>query len=74
MMEMQKKTEIQTAFNGVPVMGLIFVHTLENGRRRSREKAKTVRPSACMAVKQTNLMMIKPATVKKMPPAFPRLL
>ncbi len=27
-----------------------------------------------MAVKQTNLMMMNPQTVKKMPPALPRLL
>ena len=71
---MQKNTEIQTAFNGVPVIGLIFVQILENGMRRSREKAKTVRPRACIAVKQTNLIMIKPATVKKIAPPFPRLL
>lgn len=34
--------------------GKIFTHKFGNGRSRSREKAKTVRARACMAVKVTN--------------------
>jgi hypothetical protein len=47
LMTMQKNTEIQTAYKGVPVLELIFVQIEEPGMRRSRENANTVRPSAC---------------------------
>lgn len=46
----QKKTEIQTAYKGVPVQDAVFVHTLQNGTRRSREKTNTFRPRDCIAV------------------------
>ena len=47
LMAMQKNTEIQTAYNGVPVTELILVQTREKGTRRSREKAKSVRAWDC---------------------------
>lgn len=68
----QKRTQNQTEVSGVWVTELILVQTQENGNRRSREKAKTVRAVACKAVKQTNLMMMNPERVKKIPPALPR--
>lgn len=50
---MQKNAEIQTAYRGVPVLVLILVQTLEKGISLSREKAKTVRPSACYLLSAT---------------------
>jgi hypothetical protein len=71
---MQKKTEIQTAYRGVPVSGVTIVQTEDSGSKRSREKANTVRARACMAVKHTNLIIMNPKMVKAMPPPLPRLL
>lgn len=74
LMAMQKNTETHTAAMGVPVSGKILTQSLEAGRRPSRENANVVRASACIAVKQTNLRMMKAHTVNVMPPAFPRTL
>lgn len=68
---MHQKILIQTAYSGVPVIGLIFVQTLESGISRSREKAKTVRANACVAVQQTNCRIRKAETVKKILAPFP---
>ena len=54
------------------MMGLTMVQMWLNGRRLSREKAKTVRPRACMAVKHTNWIMMRANTVNAMPPLNPR--
>lgn len=74
LMAMHQKTEIHTARIGVPVIGRILVQRFGNGKRRSREKAKTVRARDCIAVKVTNLRMMKAQRVKTMPPALPRTL
>ena len=54
-MAIHQKTENQTAYSGVPVFLLTTTHMRESGIRRSREKAKTVRARACMAVKADEL-------------------
>ena len=61
-MAIHQKTEIQTARIGVPVRGRILVQTFEKGTSRSRENAKTVRASDCIAVNVTNLMIMKAQT------------
>ena len=53
-MAMQKKTETQTAYRGVPVKRLIRVQIVEAGNSLSREKAKTVRASACYMASISN--------------------
>lgn len=47
LIRMQKRTEIQTAFMGVFVVQFMEVQMRDRGRRRSREKAHTVRPKDC---------------------------
>ena len=64
LMAMHQKTLIHTAYRGVPVQRLMMVQTFEKGMSLSREKAKTVRASACVAVQQTNWRMRKAETVK----------
>ena len=72
LMAIHQKTENQTAYSGVPVFLLTMTHMRESGIRRSREKAKTVRARACMAVKQTNWRTMKAETAKKMEAPLPR--
>ena len=71
---MHQKTEIHTARRGVPVRLLMMVQSLEAGMSLSREKAKTVRARACVAVKQTNCRMMNAQTVYTIPPVLPKLL
>lgn len=74
LMTMHQNVENQTAFSGVWVSGLTTTKIRLKGSRLSRERANTVRARACIAVKQTNWMIMKAKTVNTIPPDLPRLL